>query len=170
MPPTTGKQYGCGIHTIVIKKGKKTMNDVHLMGRLVADPELRKTTGGTPYCIFSLARNTYFKNEEKVEYFDCIAWKGTAERLEKYSHKGDNIAIVGCLQNNNYTTENGEKRYGMRVVVRELYFAGRKNSNAAQNGTAVQQSAAPQQTDVPLEKMTPDDFDLILTDEEVPFT
>lgn len=138
------------------------MNDVHLMGRLVANPELRTTTGGTPYCIFSLAKNTYFKNEEKVEYFDCIAWKGIAERLAKYSHKGDNIAIVGYLQSNNYTTANGEKRYGMRVVVRELYFAGRKNSNA--------ETPTSKQSDAELEDMTPADFDLVLTDEEVPFT
>lgn len=142
------------------------MNSVHLMGRLVADPELRTTTNGTSFCNFSLAKNTYLKGgDQRTDYFDCVAWNGTAERLAQYCHKGDNIVIVGYLQNNNYTTAEGEKRYSTRIVVRELYFAGRKNSNAS-----TQQSAAPQQTEVSQDGMTPEDFDLVLTDEEVPFT
>lgn len=142
------------------------MNSVHLMGRLVADPELRTTTGGTSYCNFSLAKNTYLKNnEQRTDYFDCVAWNGTAERLAQYCHKGDNIVIVGYLQNNNYTTAEGEKRYTTRIVVRELYFAGKRSSNAA-----VQIAPASEQSGVSLEKTTPADFDLVLTDEEVPFT
>lgn len=125
------------------------MNNVHLMGRFVAEPELRTTTNGTKLCNFRLAVNRpKSKNNKDAEmqcdFFDCTAWNGTAELIASHVHRGDNVVIVGRLQNDNYTTAEGEKRYTTKIVVREFYFAGRRKADG-------------QQTDADLEEMAADD-------------
>jgi len=58
------------------------LNKVILMGRLTRDPELRYTTNNIPVCNFSLAvdRNYVRPGEERqTDFFNIVAWRGTAE-------------------------------------------------------------------------------------------
>ena len=107
------------------------MNAVHFMGRLTADPELRKTTDGTSVCNFRLAIPYYRNGKELVDYFDFTTWRSNAENLCKYCRKGSQIAVVGSIHNETYTTKDGDKRYTVRVEAREIHFGAAPAAPAA---------------------------------------
>ena len=68
------------------------LNDTAIMGRLTADPELRRTSTGTPVCSFTLAVERDGKPGEDgkraTDFIDCVAWRGTAEFPCKFFGKG----------------------------------------------------------------------------------
>jgi len=100
-------------------------NHVQLMGRLGQDPEIINLDSGKKLAKFSLATNENYTNTkgEKVENTDwhnIVAWGKTAEIIEKYVTKGQEILISGKLTTRSYETKEGEKRYVTEVVCSEL--------------------------------------------------
>ncbi len=82
------------------------LNKSFLMGRLTRDPELRHTQAGTPVCSFSIACERDFKNdkgERDTDFFDCVAWRQTAEFVSQYFTKGRMVIVEGRLQNRDWT-------------------------------------------------------------------
>lgn len=112
------------------------LNVVVLMGRMVADPELKRTQSGVSVSSFRVAVDRSFSKEErKADFIDVVAWKGTAEFICKYFHKGSMIALAGSLQTRSYEDKNGNKRTAYEVVANEVHFAGSqaKKESAADN-------------------------------------
>jgi single-strand DNA-binding protein len=109
------------------------INNVVLMGRLTAAPELKTTQSGTNVTSFTLAvERRYTQNgEKKADFIDCVAWRGTAEFITKYFSKGDLIAVTGEIQTRNYEDKNGNKRTAVEVVINESSFCGGKNNNSS---------------------------------------
>ena len=64
------------------------MNQVQLIGRMAREPELRRTEKGTPVVSFTLAVDRRFQRDT-VDFVDCVAWRGTAEFVNKYFRKGE---------------------------------------------------------------------------------
>ena len=104
------------------------MNKVIEIGRLTRDPEITTSTSGTTFARFSIAVDRRFKKEGEPEadFFNCTAFGKTAEFIEKWIKKGTKVAIVGRLQNNNYTNKEGQKVYDVRIMVEEIEFAESK--------------------------------------------
>ena len=105
------------------------LNVVAIMGRLVADPELRTTTQGTNVCSFRIAcdRNFARQGEQRqADFIDIVAWRQQAEFVSKYFQKGSLIAIEGSLQSRNYQDKQGNKRTAVEVVASNISFAGAK--------------------------------------------
>ena len=82
------------------------MNSIVLTGRLVAKPELKKTTNGKSMCPFSIACNNI---NDDVDYIDCIAWGKQAENLCEYQEKGNMIGVDGRLTTSTYENKEGYK-------------------------------------------------------------
>ena len=82
-------------------------NSVHLMGRLTADPELKTFGDGAVVCNFTVAINRPVAKGEhpEADFVRCVAWRQTAELLEKYFSKGDRVGIEGRIQVRNYETK-----------------------------------------------------------------
>lgn len=97
-------------------------NLVAQQGRLVKDPELRKTTSGTSVCSFTIAVDGNFKDKQ-ADFFNCIAWKNTADFVSKYFHKGSSILVKGELHNRSYEKD-GSKRVITEITANEVYFCG----------------------------------------------
>lgn len=118
------------------------LNKVILMGRLVAQPELKTTNTGLSVCSVCVAvdRN-YVKQgaERQTDFVNVIAWRQTAEFLCKYFAKGQLIALDGSLQSRTYQDKNGNNRSVTEVVADNIYFTGDNKKNAS--GTAAQQKA-----------------------------
>lgn len=93
------------------------------IGRLVRDAEIHTTQSGIKMARFTLAVQ---RNQDKVDFLNCTAWKSRAELLEKYCKKGSQIAIEAELQNNEYE-QNGEKKYKMEIVVNRIKLLGGGN-------------------------------------------
>ena len=99
------------------------------MGRLTKDPEIRYTQNNMPVANFSIAVNRRFAKESdevKADFFNVIAWNKTGEFVSKYFKKGQQIAVVGRLQNRNWDDQNGQKHYATDIIAEEVDFAGSK--------------------------------------------
>lgn len=132
------------------------INTVVLTGRLTANPELRTTPNGTSVTAFSIAVERSYKDangEKQTDFINVVAWKGTAEFIIGYFHKGDMIGIVGNLQSRSYTDKNGNKRAVHEVVVQSAHFCGGKTESKTEN-------SLPDVDKPDFEEITMDDGDL----------
>lgn len=104
------------------------INNAVIMGRLVADPELRATGTGINVTSFTVAVERRFKNgEERVtDYIDVVAWRSTADFVTKYFKKGSMIALSGSIQTRSYEDKNGNKRKSVEIVADNVSFCGSK--------------------------------------------
>ncbi|MDE6539391.1 MAG: single-stranded DNA-binding protein [Ruminococcus sp.] len=115
------------------------MNKVILMGRLTADPELRQTQSGIFSCRFSIAVNRSFVNKQtgdrEADFIRCIAWRQTAEFINRYFKKGNMICVEGELRQNNYQDKNHPDvmHYSYDVQVDNVEFTGEKIMNGGNN-------------------------------------
>ncbi|MDP5093047.1 MAG: single-stranded DNA-binding protein [Polaribacter sp.] len=106
-------------------------NKVQLIGNLGSNPEIITLDGGKKIAKFSIATNESYKNAqgEKVtdtQWHNVVAWNKTADIIEKYLEKGNEVAIEGKLTSRSYDTKEGEKRYITEVVINELLMLGKK--------------------------------------------
>ena len=105
------------------------LNNVSLMGRLTAAPELKSTSTGTAVTAFTLAvERAYAKQGEQrqTDFIDCVAWRTTAEFITKYFQKGSMIAVTGSIQTRSYEDKNGNKRKAVEILVNSVSFCGSK--------------------------------------------
>lgn len=106
------------------------MNNVSLMGRLTADPELKQTANGIPVLSFSIAVDRSFAargTERQTDFINIVAWRQTAEFISRYFTKGQMIALKGSIQTRSYEDKQGNKRTAFEVVADKVYFCGGKN-------------------------------------------
>lgn len=116
------------------------LNRIVLMGRLVKDPELRRTGSGTAVTSVTLAVDRDFKEQDgtrKADFIDVVAWKGTAEMLAKYFTKGRMAAVDGRLQLRDWTDKDGNKRRSAEVVANSVYFGDSKSSDTQSAPTSM---------------------------------
>lgn len=108
------------------------LNHIVLMGRLTRDPEMR-TTSGTAVASFTLACDRDFTSrdtgERETDFVDIVAWRGTADFVSKYFHKGQMAVVSGRLQIRNWTDKEGNKRRSAEVVAENVYFGESKRSD-----------------------------------------
>lgn len=119
------------------------MNKVQLLGRLTKDPEIRYTqTNNTAVASFSLAVNRRFGKEgeeRQADFFDVTAFGKTAEFIQKYMNtKGQQIAVIGRLQNRSWEDDQGQKHYATDVIAEEVYFADSKRQQQNNNTTELE--------------------------------
>lgn len=107
------------------------MNEVVLMGRLTADPEL-KQSGDNSYCRFTLAVNRRTK-DAGADFIPCVTFGKIAESAAQWLKKGTQIVADGRIQTNSYTDQNGQKRNGWSVNIRSWEFAQSKNEGKQEN-------------------------------------
>lgn len=101
------------------------LNQIIIMGRLTADPILRRTNSGTAVASFSLAVDRDFKNADgqtETDFINCVAWKGRAEFVSKYFVKGQMAVVAGRLQIRDWTDADGAKRRATEINASEVYF------------------------------------------------
>ena len=111
------------------------LNKIILMGRLVRDPELRRTNSGTPVASFTIAVDRDFKGqdgEKETDFIDIVVWRNTAEFVSKYFTKGRMAVVEGRLQIRDWTDKEGGKRKAAEVVADNVYFGDSKTNGAAQ--------------------------------------
>ena len=138
------------------------LNHIEIMGRLVADPELRATASQISVTSFTVAVDRDRKDETgayPTDFIDCVAWRTTAEHICKYFRKGSSIVIGGRLQIRNWEDREGAKRRTSEILVENVYFGESKRADSAQTYMPVANTPAIQ---------TPD-FTDIADDGELPF-
>lgn len=151
------------------------LNVVAIMGRLVADPELRTTPAGVNVCQFRIAcdRNFARQGEQRqADFVDIVAWRAQADFVCKYFSKGSLIAINGRIQTRNYQDKNGNNRTAFAVVAENINFGGSKGTSSAKvddGGEAAPRSEAWPKADPPANYGGVDDFAAIDDNDDLPF-
>ena len=113
------------------------LNKAILMGRLTADPELRRTQNNTAVTSFTLAVNrrpSRSGEQAQTDFIDIVAWNYTAEFVSKWFSKGQQVAVVGRIQTRTWEDKQGQKRKTVEVVADEVHFAEPKRDNGYQSG------------------------------------
>ena len=124
------------------------LNKVILMGRLTKKPLLEATASGVSVTKFTVAadRNYVKQGEERsTDFIGCVAWRGTAEFVNKYFEKGQMIALVGSIQTRSWEDDEAKRHYVTEVVADEVYFAGGKANNKEAEGEAVNNNVSGQE-------------------------
>lgn len=152
------------------------LNVICLMGRLVADPELRHTPNGVATCTFRIAVDRSFVRageERKADFIDIVTWRQSAEFVCKYFRKGSMIAVNGSLQSRNYEDKNGNKRTAFEVVADNVHFGEGKNASPSGGGySAPMAEPAPRPAaaaPVSYSAGSADDFSVMDDNEDLPF-
>ncbi len=135
------------------------LNQCIVMGRVVRDPELRRTKAGIPVVSFSLAVERDITNRETgergVDFIDVVAWRQTAEFVSKYFAKGRMAVATGRLQMRQWNDDQGNKRTKLEIKASNVYFGDSKREGA------------PDEASFP---SAPADFDMMEEDDsELPF-
>jgi single-strand DNA-binding protein len=136
-------------------------NRIVLVGRLVADPELRQTQGGVPVTSFRIAvdRPKGRDSERQTDFFGVSIWRQRAERAAEFLQKGRLVLISGRVQIREYTDRDNNKRTAVDVVADDFQML---DSRPAGEGAPRAAAPANSNSDLPEYEYNP-------ADEEVPF-
>ena len=156
------------------------LNRVILMGRLVADPELKTTASGVSVTSFRIAVDrSYVKSgeERKADFIDIVCWRQTADFVCRYFSKGSLIAVEGQLQSRTYQAKDGTNRYVVEVVADNVSFTGeRRDANSYNNynqsysnAPAAPSVETPAQPAPSYQSGTASDFQEMPLDDDLPF-
>ena len=102
------------------------LNSILIEGNLIKDPVLKSTPNGTPVCLFSVATNRFFKQndelQKEVSYFDIESWASTAQSCGSLLTKGRGVRIVGRLKQERWNDENGKPKSRIKIVAEHVEF------------------------------------------------
>ena len=146
------------------------INNVVLMGRLVATPELRNTQTGVAVTSFTIAVERAFARageQRQADFIDCVAWRNTAEFIARYFQKGAMIAVTGSIQTRTYDDKSGNKRKATEILVDQASFCGSKAETGTGSYTAPAAAAAPATPS--FATGSDGDFEEIPGDDDLPF-
>ena len=109
------------------------MNKVFLIGNLTRDPELTETAGGVSVCHFAIAVNRSYASsdgERQTDFFNITAWRSLADKVARYTKKGNKVAVSGSIQIRTYEDNQGNKRTAVDVIAQDIEFLTSKSSSS----------------------------------------
>jgi single-strand DNA-binding protein len=103
------------------------MNSVNVIGRLVADPDLRYTPNGAAVANVRIAVNNagaFISEKEgyKAGFFSIVVWGKQAEALADYCAKGREIAVQGRLSQRDWEDDDGDVHYVTEIIAERIDF------------------------------------------------
>ena len=108
------------------------VNRVVLVGRLVKDPELRKTASDISVATFTIAVDNAIKEQDGTRgslFLDCRVYRDQADNMAKYTKKGSMVAVDGSLNQRNFERRDGSKGKVIEIVVDSVTFLEPKKDN-----------------------------------------
>ena len=148
------------------------INRVVLVGRLTRDAEIRKTGSGITMATFTVACDRMKKKDEqenKADFIRCIAWRQSAEFLEKYASKGMLIGVDGRIQTGSYEKD-GQTHYTTDVVCDTVkVLESKKASSEPRNVATESHTMRDYANDISQDFGTQDDPFLTISNDDLPF-
>ena len=138
-------------------------NRAILIGRLVAEPDMRTTPNGVNVATFRIAVNRA-RDKDKADFISIVCWRERAEFVSRYFSKGKAIGIEGSIQTRDYTDKDGNKRNAFEIVADRLFFVGDKREGETGNQTSQQPSAS-----LAPNVAVSGDFQVVDDDSDLPF-
>ena len=109
------------------------MNIIAIKGRLVRDPELRKTPNDISVCTITVAVDRPYSSggEKQTDFFDCVFWRQGAEFVNKYFSKGKEIIVQGEMQSRKWQDKDGNNRIYWEIQNAHAEFCGGKSDTVS---------------------------------------
>ena len=149
------------------------INSVVLVGRLTKDVEVKKTQSGlsvasfTVACDRRLSQEQRNNNEQSADFISCVAWRGSADFLGKYAHKGDTVGVEGRIQTRSYN------RDGQRVYITEVLANSVNLLHSKQTAQLQEQASYEPQPEKEQKPQQMSDFDYLpnvdVSSDDLPF-
>ena len=123
-----------------------SLNKLMLIGHVGKDPDIRILEAGSKVATFSfattekgytLANGT--QDPERTEWHNIVVWRGLADVVEKYVHKGDKLYLEGKIRTRSYTDQAGATRYTTEIYVDNMEMLTPKGTNPGAGATASMQ-------------------------------
>lgn len=128
------------------------LNRIILIGRLVADPQLRYTQSGIAVANFTIAVDRPFlsqSGERETDFIDIVTWRKQAEVVANHLSKGRLVAVEGRLQIRSYDDQNGIRRKAAEVVADQVRFLDRARDGSLPDDGISAGPPEPEFDDVP---------------------
>jgi len=113
------------------------LNSTNLVGRVVRDPEIRKTKGNKSFSAITIAVTRSFKNQATNEYdadfIDVMVWSTAAENVAKYCGKGSIVSVKGRLVNRKYEISEDKSVITTGVIAERIGFILTKAPESEEN-------------------------------------
>ena len=116
------------------------------VGNLTAAPEIKTVGNGIQKLDFTIAAR---RDENRSDFVECTAWRGTADFIGKHFDTGDSIFVTGDLCTESYTDRNGVRRKRTWVNVHNVGFAGSKRQRAEHSAPAAFEDVPVSDDDLP---------------------
>ena len=142
------------------------VNRVVLVGRLVKDPELRKTASDISVATFTIAVDNAIKEQDGTRgslFLDCRVYRDQADNVAKYTRKGSKVAVDGSLNQRNFVRQDGSKGKVIEVYVDSVTFL---DPNPNRESSAIEE---PKFDDVPVSSSASNLDPIDLPDDDLPF-
>lgn len=151
------------LHQRAIRGDKKRMNFVSLVGRLVKDPELKRSQTGTAIVNFTLAIS---EGKENTDFIDCRAFKISAENLANFKRKGDLIGVSGKIKKDVWKDQQGNTQSRTYVIANYIEYLA--NAKVNEGHPQAQQANGYQQPQAQ-PKQSNDFYDMNFDNDQFPF-
>ena len=142
------------------------VNRVVLVGRLVKDPELRKTASDISVATFTIAVDNAVKEQDGTRgslFLDCRVYRDQADNMAKYTRKGSKVAVDGSLNQRNFVRQDGSKGKVIEVYVDSVTFL---DPNPNRENNSIEE---PKFDDVPVPSNASNLDPIDLPDDDLPF-
>ena len=133
-----------------------SVNKVILIGNVGKEPEIRYTDNHVAVAQFTLAtteRGYTLQNgtqvPDRTEWHNIVLWRGLAEVVEKYVHKGDRLYIEGKIRTRSYDDQSGQRRYITEIVGDNMEMLTPKPGATSQNVASQPVQSKPQAEEPP---------------------
>ena len=124
------------------------VNKVILIGNVGMDPEVRTTEGGVKVARLRLATTERLfdrqanETREHTEWHTVTLWRGLADVVDRYVHKGSQIYIEGRLRTRDWMDKDNNKRFTTEILADTMNLLGRRSDNSASDGASYGQAPA----------------------------
>ena len=130
-----------------------SLNKAMLIGNVGRDPEVRYldgNSGNAKVATFTLATTERYRDRngetrENTEWHNIVAWRNTADVVEKFVKKGTQLYIEGRIRTRSWDDQTGNKRYTTEIIADTLQLLGKKSDNPAAAQPSGYQPQQPQQ-------------------------
>ena len=142
------------------------VNRVVLVGRLVKDPELRKTNSDISVATFTIAVDNAVKEQDGTRgslFLDCRVYRDQADNMVKFTRKGSKVAVDGSLNQRNFVRQDGSKGKVIEVYVDSVTFL---DPNPNRENNSIEE---PKFDDVPVPSNASNLDPIDLPDDDLPF-
>lgn len=116
------------------------MNNITIVGRVVRDFSLKQTQSGVSVATMCVAVDKR-NRQDGADFFDVVAWRGTAENCAKFLGKGSQVAVKGRMESRKWQTKDGDNRTSWEIQADDVEFiGGKKEAGNSEQGNVFESS------------------------------